>query len=468
MGAWPSKATAARSSPPPPWSALTPKLLHVVLRRLSSDADRLRFATVCRHWRHVANQFRSGWSALPPAIAERVLRFLPAPADRVHFASVCRRWRRIARQFSSPWPDLQPELAFLVLRRLTRSYAERVRFAAVCRHWRDVARQYSPLLPPALPWLCFNSGICESLPDGKTHILRSKEHESCCGSFGNWLLFKEINGDNCSLKNPLTGDTLSLPTHCKQPLQMSMDGRVQMPSKKKSTHFDIKKVIVCAGDFIVALVSYEYNSSREVVCCRPGMSSWSMGLCYGYQSFQDMAVHMGKVYTVENGGDLFLHKVTEDSDTREPKISRIERVMRAPVKLDRSSRCYLVNSITGRLLLVLWFLPYCNSLEDRGKGLKLKVFEADFEMCLWVEVEKLDDQVLFVSSNCSKAMRASTDDIYLQANKIYVIDCNIMSWHFWPKHDTATCMYDMCSKVVLPISLGERMFGRSKAAWFFH
>uniref|UniRef100_A0ACD5XP75 Uncharacterized protein n=1 Tax=Avena sativa TaxID=4498 RepID=A0ACD5XP75_AVESA len=76
MGAWPSKAiiasTPAKPPPPPPearsrpsrWSGLPPELAGLVLRRLPILADRTRFGSVCRHWRHAVRQQAP---ALPPA-----------------------------------------------------------------------------------------------------------------------------------------------------------------------------------------------------------------------------------------------------------------------------------------------------------------------------------------------------------------------------------------------------------------
>ncbi|KAM0896078.1 hypothetical protein ACQ4PT_023408 [Festuca glaucescens] len=94
MGARPSKASAPAATPSPPpeasscsslWSELPPELaglakksqrscdaaatgsqLVVVLRRLPSLADRVRFGSVCRHWRHAARQQAP---VLPPALA---------------------------------------------------------------------------------------------------------------------------------------------------------------------------------------------------------------------------------------------------------------------------------------------------------------------------------------------------------------------------------------------------------------
>lgn len=139
MGAWPSKSKAiTATSPPRPWAALTPKLVLGVFRRLSSHADRVRFASVCQHWRHIVKRFMR-WSDLPPKVVDLVVRRLPDEADRIRFAVVCRHWRDVIRKFWSPWSCILPEFACLVLRRLMYSHADRVRFAAVCRHWRFVA-----------------------------------------------------------------------------------------------------------------------------------------------------------------------------------------------------------------------------------------------------------------------------------------------------------------------------------------
>lgn len=190
--------------------------------------------------------------------------------------------------------------------------------------------------------------------------------------------------------------------------------------------------------------------------------------------YQDMAFYNDMVYAVANGGDLFAHEVSKDIDTREPRVSRIMQVMAAPPPLDgyyqrfmESNKCYLVISCANKLLLVRWFLP-CR-MDNPDNKLMLKVFEADFETSKWIEVERLDDQVLFVSSNCSKAIStASThDQYYLKDNRIYAIDHDIMFWHYWEERDLCSCMYDMSSKTIHPISLGGRMSYRSEAGWFF-
>ncbi|KAL6654713.1 hypothetical protein ACP70R_008178 [Stipagrostis hirtigluma subsp. patula] len=486
MGAWPSKGRATpTSSPPAPrsWSGgLRRELAALVLRRVDSHADRVRFAAVCRRWRLVARQCSWLWSDLPPELAGHVLRRLASHGDRARFAAVCRGWRHVARQFSSRWSALSPELADLVLRRLP-SHADRVRFAAVCRHWRHVATQYSPPLPPAHPWLNLGCSICRSLPDGEMHFLRSisMKHAVCLGSFDNWLLYAEVGGSRrCFLENPLSRTTIQLPGYCEEPIHAFYGRSPGTPSTSRSLIFHIHKLIVCSSDLIVAMISQYTWGQGVVVCCRPGMSLWSTstGLFHGLYEYQDMAFHDGKIYTVDRTGRLFAHEVTKDKDTGEPRVSWMEQVIPAPPQFDDfyaylKPLTYLVTSLNGTLLMVRWMVPYSFlTSEDSRKTTTLGVFEADFETRRWLDVESLDDQVLFVSSNCSKAIGASTHGEYLQGNKIYFVNDRDLNRHLginWKTRTPRTCVYDMSSKSFYAMSsLGECMMSDPwDARWFF-
>ena len=58
------------------------------------------------------------------------------------------------------------------------------------------------------------------------------------------------------------------------------------------------------------------------------MSSWSAGRwSRSVPSYQDVAFHNGKVYAVANGGDLYEHEISEDSDTG---VSGVQQVIAAP------------------------------------------------------------------------------------------------------------------------------------------
>ncbi|CAN6381775.1 unnamed protein product [Urochloa humidicola] len=315
---------------------------------------------------------------------------------------------------SSPWMDLQPDLVELILRRLT-SHADRLRFAAVCHHWRFMAREYSlPRLPPPLPWISFRGGHLETLTIkdgdvGERHFIGFSEEAVCHGSFGNRQLFQEQSGSRhwrsrrrSYLRNPLSGATVRLPSHCHKPVFLNADGTHGRPSTRKSSNFDIKKVIVCSDDLIAAIVLYHYHhvaTQVVVVCCRPGMSSWSRGFYNRDLDYVDMAFYKGKLYTVTHEGRLFAHEVGRNAKG-EPAINQIQQVsLAAPSSSGRfytesfsDMSCYLVISNTGKLLMVGWFLPY-----GQNKEVVVRVFEADLETSRWLKVKRLHGQVLFVS-----------------------------------------------------------------------
>ncbi|CAO2146600.1 unnamed protein product [Urochloa humidicola] len=382
-----------------------------------------------------------------------------------------------------PWSALPPELLDLILRRLS-SHADRVRFASVCHQWRRTAAEYSRYtLPPLLPWLLQFDGITcpqlRSFPDGKLHsFIFSQEldyTQTCIGSFGSWLLFK-YPWPRChnTLWNLLTGATVQLPEHCNEPECLSP--YELRPTGTTFTCANARKVIVCSPDLIAGIVSY-YRNQDLVMCCRPGMSSWSTGLLYdySYRRYQDMAYYEGRIYAVSTSGDLFVHEVTEDIDhTVEPRVCRLERLIKGnnntfdgpPIFDD----IYLVISCTGKLLMVHRpMYPQDNHGSESSTKI-FRIFEADFVKSRWLEVESLGDQVLFVGTNCSRAIRASDHGNHLQGSTIYFLREHAPTGdRFFKTISPHTCgLYDMCSNTICPISLGDKHVSAIlKAAWFF-
>jgi hypothetical protein len=380
---------------------------------------------------------------------------------------------------SSPWTDLELDLADLLLRRLP-SHIDRVRFAAVCRHWRYAAREQSP---PALPWISFRTGAIESLSlsrdeKGVPHLFRFTKQQAasvCSGSFGDWQLFK-VAGVGPSrrhyMRNLLSGAIVRLPGRCEQPLRANPDGSSHALSlfiPRPSTEFEISKIIVCSNDLIAALIVYVYPGrpawkQRSVVaCCSPGMWSWSRGLYNGdrgHYCYMDMAFNEGKIYAVTSKGHLVAHEVTTSGN--KARVCQIKEVIPAPSPANGVFRescsamaCYLVISHTGKLLMVRWVLPYGDD-----KRVVLKVFEADLVTSQWVEVKRLDGEVVFVSPNCSKAIRTSTNGGYLKENRIYLTDYRLVMrcWSSLLKdyiNNNVAFVYYMRSKYIDPIALGQ-------------
>ncbi|RLM70122.1 hypothetical protein C2845_PM17G13170 [Panicum miliaceum] len=174
-----------------------------------------------------------------------------------------------------------------------------------------------------------------SLPDGEPHSFPLGEGTLCAGSSGcgGWVLFRQPWSPSPSrrlfLRNPLLGTTKWLPGYCREPVDLNHPYGSGRPGYT-STRFSISKVIVCPGDLIAARVSYQQGPCA-VACCRPGMVSWSAGLCNG-RRYKDMALYKGKLYTVTDYGSLFAHEVTEVAgNSKPPRVSRIEQVIQAPL-----------------------------------------------------------------------------------------------------------------------------------------
>ncbi|PUZ45498.1 LOW QUALITY PROTEIN: hypothetical protein GQ55_8G228700 [Panicum hallii var. hallii] len=341
-------------------------------------------------------------------------------------------WLCKASPVSSPggWSALPPELSNLVLRRLP-SLADRVRFASPCRHVLAPRTTRCPSLPRALPWLNFRDGSFRSLPDGELHSFRFREPEDTLCELGYCRPRLRYY-----LKKPLGRATKRLPGYCREPVHLNRVGSHGRRSSSRSTDFRIRKVIICSKDLVVAKANYPHRPCA-VVCCRPGMlSSWSTGLCNGFW-YQDMAFYEGKLYTVTIEGDLFADEVSTGTGTEEeePTVSRMERVIQA-TQPNCATRCYLVISCTGKLLMV----------------------------------ESLGDEVLFVSSSCSRASAASSHGGYLQGNRIYFLDDSLVFWFFGrPSNRPACGVFDMSSSTIHPIPLGQQwhLSMQSKASWFF-
>ncbi|KAI5014054.1 hypothetical protein ZWY2020_055444 [Hordeum vulgare] len=173
----------------------------------------------------------------------------------------------------------------------------------------------------------------------------------------------------------------------------------------------VKKLVICSPDLVAAVVREE--GLHKLALCRPGAASWVVTAHDQLRRVQDMIFYQGKLYVLqETGGRLLSVSVGEDSDTGEPAVTRVDRLMRVPVwGYIEPPPQYLLES-DGALLMIRRKDPNVAEplqfpgngglgLNRVGAGLEkatgFKVFAADLAGSRWTKVRSVgEDRVLSV------------------------------------------------------------------------
>ncbi|WVZ50430.1 hypothetical protein U9M48_001683 [Paspalum notatum var. saurae] len=266
MGGWPSKATDDSST----WSSLPPELLDLILHRLSSLADRVRFAYVCRHWHRAVTHY-----SLPGG------RLLVGALPWLNYRNGC---------FES-FPDGE---------------LHRFRFDRY---------EYDLCYGSSGSWLLFKK-VGRRRPSRRHYL-----HNPILGHGATRRLPGYCRESVAVHHNINFLDGGSPPSSSSSPASSSSPRAVAA-----STKFRITKVIVCSRDLVAANMVLLQGGKNVVVCCRPAgkSSAWSTGLWNQGHWYEDMH---GKLYTVTLEGDLFAHELTCDKDGEPSWVCRLEQVI---------------------------------------------------------------------------------------------------------------------------------------------
>ncbi|KAK1648101.1 hypothetical protein QYE76_065906 [Lolium multiflorum] len=370
------------------------------------------------------------------------------------------------------WSDLPTELVGHVLGCLP-AHIDRIRFAAVCHHWCISARHSS--IPPPLPWLVLSDGAAFTLPRGESfQIPNSTGFHSCSGE---WLVFSTEK--TCSLVNTFSKANLKLPDlHCfnliDEPHQV-INGH-EIPNTVLNTEAEILiwKIVVCSEILVAAMV--KVGDLYTLALCRPGAKSWFVSALGRIISVADMMFYGGKLYTVDDEGDLCSIIVQEDIDSGKLRLSRIERVVTEapfffppwPFSGAIGTQNYLVESC-GALLLVrrrTFEQRFGDVLDITIKVVRIEfeVLEANFKLAKWVKVTSVgDDQVLFVGRS-SQSICVSR---YRQkGNCIFFLE-DIEGWNF-EDAPSSYAIYDMKDGTLdSPLPRGSCKGKKPPATWLF-
>ncbi|XP_039778554.1 uncharacterized protein LOC120645906 [Panicum virgatum] len=413
MGAWLSKQQASpapASSPPPCWSGLPPELADIVLRRLPSLADRARFASACRHWRHVATQYSPSPPGLPPAL----------PWLNFHDGS----FRSL--------PDGEPHSFPLGEDTLCGGSSGCGGWVLLRRPWSSSPSRRHFLQNPLLGTTLWFPGQCREPVDLNSYGSRRPVSTSTRFFISKVIVCSE-DLIAATVNYHITGPCAVV---CCRPVMSSWSAGLRDGRRYKDMALYKGKLHTVTDDG--SLFAHEVTEDTSNGEGEPRVS---------------------RIEQVIKPPGFRLEHVMLD----EPYFT-----------LDCVKTCYLVISRDHKLLMVLrWIVVPCRDCYRPEQGctphMTLKVFEADLEMRRWVEVKSLGDQVLFVSPYSSKAI--SSDDCgYLRGNQIYFIDDSLITvWRLWPSSKPRTSgVYDMSSGTMRSISLGGLVTNdQAKGSWFF-
>ncbi|KAF8669838.1 hypothetical protein HU200_051012 [Digitaria exilis] len=352
---------------------------------------------------------------------------------------------------------------------------------------------------PSLPWLALSDGSFFNSPSSTSlHLFPNAAgyHGSCHDS----LLFSGSgDGDGYLLVNPFTGDTVRLPSLSS--IRFVVKGGKELPWRgiaddRRAPCVEtttVRKVVMCPaggkGELVAAIVGD--GKLGKIAMCRPGgdgsSSRWVMSGHDMWRRIDDLAFYDGKLYAVEDTGNLFAMAVAGDEDDDdghagdgEPQVAWAKIVIkvsddspqarrrRQKEKAPPSMRYLLVYG--GRLMMVHRSAAAAAMSDgDTSTTTKFGVFQADLVTPRWSETTGVgDDVAIFVGRWSSFALRVSK--YKLPGNRIHFLDDDAFRHGC---HDDMFGSYDMADGKIYPLLSPPLELckgndaGSSPATWLF-
>ncbi|XP_015888222.3 putative F-box protein At5g55150 [Ziziphus jujuba] len=327
---------------------------------------------------------------------------------------------------ASNWSELQMELLDLIIKRLD-AIVDIIRFKAVCSKWYRAAQLYmtSPLL--MLPSDkkeeaddCRFFSVAENKIYKINNVFDGFHGAWCVGSSHGWLLILDKE-TKPHLLNPLSGALFQLPfINTLLPYQELQMYRSSPTFVELLVKFCFSKAILMSSDLCLSDVSRGKSfcivviyglSSQRLAFCMPGDSTWTR---FGGDDHEylDITCHNGMLYSLSSKG---LVEIWDFHGPSPKKVLVFELSTTVCQFLEAHTRfpdkiAFLIES-KGDLLLVLMLQT------DR----EFAIYKLDYSGKVWIPVETLSDQALFISENECRSV--STQNFpKLRENSIYFIN----------------------------------------------
>ncbi|MCD7463308.1 hypothetical protein HAX54_050318 [Datura stramonium] len=322
------------------------------------------------------------------------------------------------------WSQLPRELVDLISKHLS-TETDFLRFRSVCSSWRSSVppKPYPSSLSrfPILP----NNGIAENswgfkLSKAPLYLLRSPNGTTSSGNHGWIIKLDRENPQRMRLLNPLSRSQFKpLPSNfpkildssqypilefCQEYTLQFIKYRPMANSIADAGNLYMEKVAVRLGKDGFVLLTI--HVSGKLVMYRSGDTKWSI-VDESSLPYDDVIMKNGNFYAVDNTGKGVLVKLSSGSA---PELKVVAQ------SVFGGDKKYLVESC-GDLLMVDKYLSI-GPEDDLGynenvefyeefdcymseRTVKFKVYKLDEDMQRWVEVNGLEDRILFVGDNCT-------------------------------------------------------------------
>ncbi|KAH7522542.1 hypothetical protein FEM48_Zijuj07G0149500 [Ziziphus jujuba var. spinosa] len=304
---------------------------------------------------------------------------------------------------ASNWSELQMELLDLIIKRLD-AIVDIIRFKAVCSKWYRAAQLYmtSPLL--MLPSDKKEADDCRffSVAENKIYkinnVFEGFHGAWCVGSSHGWLVILDKE-TKPHLLNPFSGAKVQLPfINTLLPYQELHLYGSSPYFVKLLVKFCFSKAILMSSDLCLSDASRGKSfcivviyglSSQRLAFCMPGDSTWTR---FGGDDHEylDIICHNGMLYSLSSKG---LIEIWDFHGPSPKKVFVFELSTTVCQFLEAQTRfldkiAFLIES-KGDLLFVLM-------LQSERE---FAIYKLDYSGKIWIPVETLRDQALFISEN---------------------------------------------------------------------
>ncbi|XP_060216359.1 probable F-box protein At1g44080 [Lycium barbarum] len=296
---------------------------------------------------------------------------------------------------SGDWALLSDWALDLIFRKLP-SISDCLCFSLVCKPWFSFVSNNYDVLQQRI-----NSSSIEELPllinfTDEDICFAAYPLNRCVGSSHGWLAFQQRGFDSFFLFNPFSGETINLPN-----LKIYTD-KVTL-SKNPSTN---------PHDFEVAALCKNLDRGESLAILKPGNKTW-FRISFRGRRPCDVIYYNERYYVVFTEGSIFSIDNTDNPTVRH----EIAPPPSMYTVLEFYLQFYLVKTTTNELLRVERSPP---SPSSSVKICKL-VTSPKTQTSMFVDVDNLGDEALFVCHNGSTSVSASKFP-GCKPNSIYYMD----------------------------------------------